>query len=49
KLLYVLLSLDHDLTIKEVHDMARDIRNEIKRQFPDVEEVIIHVNPYFEE
>ncbi|MEG7379649.1 manganese transporter MneP [Bacillus subtilis] len=49
KLLDVRLSLDHDLTIKQGHDIAREIRNEIKRQFPDVEEVLIHVNPYFEE
>ncbi|MGM0950843.1 MAG: cation diffusion facilitator family transporter [Bacillota bacterium] len=49
KLLDVRLSLDHDLTIKQGHDIARKIRNEIKRQFPDVEEVLIHVNPYFEE
>ncbi|TAI09608.1 cation-efflux pump, partial [Bacillus velezensis] len=45
----VRLSLDHDLTIKQGHDIAREIRNEIKRQFSDVEEVLIHVNPYFEE
>ncbi|MDO8223872.1 manganese transporter MneP [Bacillus cabrialesii] len=49
KLLDVRLSLDHDLTIKQGHDIAREIRNEIKRQFSDVEEVLIHVNPYFEE
>ncbi|UJX18605.1 cation diffusion facilitator family transporter [Bacillus sp. R45] len=49
KLLDVRLSLDHDLTIKQGHDIAREIRNEIKRHFSDVEEVLIHVNPYFEE
>ncbi|MFE5360131.1 cation-efflux pump, partial [Bacillus cereus] len=30
-------------------DIAREIRNKIKRQFSDVEEVLNHVNPYFEE
>ncbi|AEB22423.1 MULTISPECIES: cation diffusion facilitator family transporter [Bacillus amyloliquefaciens group] len=49
KLLDVRLSLDHDLTIKQGHDIAREIRNDIKRHFSDVEEVLIHVNPYFEE
>ncbi|HET7658686.1 MAG TPA: cation diffusion facilitator family transporter [Bacillales bacterium] len=48
-MLDVRLSIDHDKTIKEGHDTARKIKNEIQDKFPDVEEVFIHINPYFEE
>jgi cation diffusion facilitator family transporter len=47
KLLDVRLSLNHDLTIKQGHDIARDIKNEILNKYPDVEEVLIHINPYY--
>lgn len=49
KLIDVRLSLDYRLTIKQGHDISHEIRNTIKSIFPDVEEVLIHVNPYFEE
>ncbi len=49
KLLDIRLSLDHDLTIKQGHDIARLIRNGIQKEYPDVEEVLIHVNPYYKE
>jgi cation diffusion facilitator family transporter len=49
KLLDVRLSLDHDLTIKQGHDIAHEIRNVIQKRYSDVEEVLIHVNPYFDE
>lgn len=49
KLLDVRLSLNYDLTIKQGHDIARDIKNEIQKRDSNVEEVLIHVNPYFEE
>ncbi|MEY9970662.1 cation diffusion facilitator family transporter [Lysinibacillus sp. RC46] len=47
KILDVRLSLNHDLTIKQGHDIARDIKNEILNKYPDVGEVLIHVNPYY--
>ncbi|WP_397538676.1 cation diffusion facilitator family transporter [Rummeliibacillus pycnus] len=49
KLIDVRLSLDHHLTVKQGHDITHHIRNTIKANYPDVEEVLIHVNPYFEE
>jgi hypothetical protein len=49
ELLDVRLSLDHDLTIKQGHDIAHEIRNVIQKRYSDVEEVLIHVNPYFDE
>ncbi|MFE3573349.1 cation diffusion facilitator family transporter [Lysinibacillus sp. NPDC059133] len=47
KLLDIRLSLNHDLTIKQGHDIAREIKNELLNKYPDVEEVLIHVNPYY--
>jgi len=47
KILDIRLSLNHDLTIKQGHDIAREIKNEILYKYPDVEEVLIHVNPYY--
>lgn len=44
----VRLSLDHNLTIRQGHDIVQDIRNTIQSKYSDVEEVHIHVNPYFE-
>ena len=49
KLIDVRLSLDHNLTIKQGHDIASEIKNTVQSKFSDVEEVLIHVNPYFEE
>lgn len=48
-MLDVRLSIDHDKTIKEGHDIAHEIKKDIQSQYPDVEEVFIHINPYFEE
>jgi cation diffusion facilitator family transporter len=47
-LLDVRVSMDHDLTIKEGHDIAHEIKKEIQSQYPDVEEVFIHINPHYE-
>jgi len=47
KLLDIRLSLNHDLTIKQGHDIAREIKNELLNKYLDVEEVLIHVNPYY--
>ncbi|HET7580333.1 MAG TPA: cation diffusion facilitator family transporter [Bacillales bacterium] len=48
-LLDLRLSFDYDLTIKQGHDIAREIKKEIQHQYPEVEEVFIHINPYFED
>lgn len=47
-LLDVRLSMDHNLTIKESHDISHQIRRHIQEEYPQVKEVFIHVNPYFE-
>ncbi|MGG1574652.1 cation diffusion facilitator family transporter [Fictibacillus sp. NRS-1165] len=41
------ISLNYDLSIKEGHDIARELRDEIQNRFPDTSEVFIHINPYF--
>lgn len=48
-LLDLRLSIDYNYTIKEGHDIAREIKKDIQQKYPDVEEVFIHINPYFEE
>ena len=48
-LLDIRLSIDHDKTIKQGHDIAHQIKAEIQNKYPDVEEVLIHINPYFED
>ncbi|MFC4766841.1 cation diffusion facilitator family transporter [Effusibacillus consociatus] len=35
------------ITVQEGHDVARTIRDTIKREHPDVEEVLVHLNPWY--
>ncbi|MFD0048668.1 cation diffusion facilitator family transporter [Actinomycetes bacterium NPDC127524] len=43
------ISLFHDKTIKEGHDITKAIRDEIMKQYSVIKEVLIHVNPYYPE
>jgi cation diffusion facilitator family transporter len=43
------ISIDQDKTIKEGHDLSREIKNTLKKKFDHIEEVLIHLNPYFPE
>ncbi len=43
------ISIDQDKTIKEGHDLSREIKNSLKEKFDHIEEVLIHLNPYFPE
>lgn len=36
------------ITVQEGHDVARTIRNTIMQEHPDVEEVLVHLNPWYE-
>ncbi|SFA80588.1 cation diffusion facilitator family transporter [Bacillus sp. cl95] len=45
----VRISIDHFKTIKEGHDLAREIKGALMKKFDNVEEVLIHLNPYFPE
>jgi cation diffusion facilitator family transporter len=41
------ISIHHDKTIKQGHDLSRSIKNELMRKHDNIEEVLIHLNPYF--
>ena len=43
------LSVPGDMTIKEGHDITRKIRDYIRQKDPNVEEVLIHLNPWYPE
>lgn len=42
------ISVDHQLTIKEGHDLGRAIKLRIQEKYDHVQEVLIHLNPYFD-
>jgi cation diffusion facilitator family transporter len=41
------VSIDHDKTIKEGHDLSREIKKVLMKNHDNIEEVLIHLNPYF--
>ncbi|MDP4163105.1 MAG: cation diffusion facilitator family transporter [Bacillota bacterium] len=41
------ISIDHYKTIKEGHDLAKAIKEKLKLKYDNIEEVLIHLNPYF--
>ncbi|KMY49109.1 cation diffusion facilitator family transporter [Peribacillus loiseleuriae] len=41
------ISVDHTKTIKEGHDLSREIKYALMKKFDNVQEVLIHLNPYF--
>jgi len=43
------LSIDQDKTIKQGHDLSHEIKDALKDKFEQIEEVMIHLNPYFPE
>ena len=43
------ISIDHSKTIKEGHDLSREIKLELMNRFDNIQEVLIHLNPYFPE
>ncbi len=43
------ISIMHDKSIKQGHDLAREIKTTLMERHPNVKEVLIHLNPYFEE
>ncbi|WP_026692971.1 cation diffusion facilitator family transporter [Peribacillus kribbensis] len=45
----VRISVDHDKTIKEGHDLTREIRNALIDKYDNIDEVLIHLNPYYPE
>lgn len=43
------ISIDHDKTIKEGHDLSRKIKKKLMAKHDNINEVLIHLNPYFQE
>lgn len=43
------ISIDHDKTIKQGHDLTREIRNALINKYDNIDEVLIHLNPYYPE
>jgi cation diffusion facilitator family transporter len=43
------ISIDHFKTIKEGHDLAKEIKGELMDKYDNINEVLIHLNPYFPE
>lgn len=43
------ISIDHQMTIKEGHDLGKAIKTKIQEDNDHVQEVLIHLNPYFGE
>lgn len=41
------ISIYHDKTIKEGHDLSREIKKALMNKLDNIEEVLIHLNPYF--
>ncbi len=39
------ISADGGITLREAHDIAEGVHNDIERQFPKVKHIMIHVNP----
>ncbi len=43
------IAVDHSKTIKEGHDLSREIKLAMMNKFDNIQEVLIHLNPYFPE
>jgi len=41
------ISIDHDKTIKQGHDLAKSIKQKLMDKSDNIQEVLIHLNPYF--
>ncbi len=41
------ISIDQDKTIKQGHDLSREIKHALMKKFDNIDEVLIHLNPYF--
>jgi len=39
------IGLDGDMTLREAHDVAERLHDEVEKAYPDVKHVMIHVNP----
>ncbi|WP_136604584.1 cation diffusion facilitator family transporter [Paenibacillus dokdonensis] len=45
----VRVSIPNELTVQQGHDVSKEIKNSIKDQIGLVEEVLVHINPWYQE
>lgn len=43
----VRVSVPGDLTVKTGHDISRSIKRGMMKRFPNIQEVLVHINPWF--
>lgn len=43
------ISIEHSMTIKEGHDLSKKVKETLMEKFDNIEEVLIHLNPYYSE
>ena len=43
------IAIPYEKNIKQGHDLCRDIKKELMSKFDNIEEVLIHLNPYIQE
>jgi len=41
------IAIDHEKTIKEGHDLSKEIKHALMESHDNIEEVLIHLNPYY--
>jgi cation diffusion facilitator family transporter len=41
------ISIEHSMTIKEGHDLSKEIKEHLMGKFDNIKEVLIHLNPYY--
>jgi len=41
------IAIDHEKTIKEGHDLSKEIKHALMKSHDNIEEVLIHLNPYY--
>lgn len=42
------MSIDHEKTIKYGHDLGKEIKKALMEKYDNIDEVLIHLNPYYE-
>ncbi|MGI6153909.1 MAG: cation diffusion facilitator family transporter [Christensenellaceae bacterium] len=41
------VSVDHHMSVEDSHEIAKQIENRVKQTNPDIEDVLVHINPDF--
>lgn len=43
------IAVDADITVREGHDIAEKVHDDVEESFPEVKHIMVHVNPYEKE